>query len=280
MGLLGAHVSVSGGIEKAFERGEAIGCDAVQIFSKNQRQWKAPPLEEQTAEKFKTTRANSSVKEVVIHDSYLINLAHPEKEPLLKSINAMLDEIQRAELLGVRYLVFHPGSHLGRGLKIGIDTIAGSLNYIFDHTDSENVILLLETTAGQGTNIGFRFEHLSEIMENVKQQNRLGVCFDTAHTFESGYDFRTQEGYTRVFDKFEDVIGLDRLKVFHLNDSKTDLASRVDRHENIGSGFIGLNAFDYLVNDKRFGSVPMILETPGGENKFKENLALLRSLVK
>jgi len=280
MGLLGAHVSVSGGIEKAFERGEAIGCDAVQIFSKNQRQWKAPPLEEQTAEKFKTTRANSSVKEVVIHDSYLINLAHPEKEPLLKSINAMLDEIQRAEMLGVRYLVFHPGSHLGRGLKIGIDTIAGSLNYIFDHTDSENVILLLETTAGQGTNIGFRFEHLSEIMENVKQQNRLGVCFDTAHTFESGYDFRTQEGYTRVFDKFEDVIGLDRLKVFHLNDSKTDLASRVDRHENIGSGFIGLNAFDYLVNDKRFGSVPMILETPGGENKFKENLALLRSLVK
>jgi len=280
MGLLGAHVSVSGGVEKAFERGEAIGCDAVQIFSKNQRQWKAPPLEEQTAEKFKTTRANSSVKEVVIHDSYLINLAHPEKEPLLKSINAMLDEIQRAEMLGVRYLVFHPGSHLGRGLKIGIDTIAGSLNYIFDHTDSENVILLLEITAGQGTNIGFRFEHLSEIMENVKQQNRLGVCFDTAHTFESGYDFRTQEGYTRVFDKFEDVIGLDRLKVFHLNDSKTDLASRVDRHENIGSGFIGLNAFDYLVNDKRFGSVPMILETPGGENKFKENLALLRSLVK
>jgi len=280
MGLLGAHVSASGGVEKVIGRGEDLFCEAVQIFSKNQRQWKAPPLTEASVAAFKERWSGSTVKEVVIHDSYLINLAHPENDALEKSRSAMTEEVNRAHRLGVSYLVFHPGSHLNTGEKKGLKTIAQSIDFVLDNSDSEDIVLLLETTAGQGSNLGYTFEQLAEVIDESKYESKLGVCFDTAHTFEAGYDFRTPEGYKKVFDEFNRILGIDRLKVFHLNDSKTDLGTKVDRHENIGKGFIGIKLFELLVNDGRFSGIPMILETPGGEEKFRENLSFLRSLIR
>ena len=280
MGLLGAHVSAGGGVENVIGRGEYLSLEAVQIFSKNHRQWKSPPLKESSVNAFKKQYAESSVKEVVVHDSYLINLAHPDKDALEKSRKAMIDEVERAEILGLRYVVFHPGSHLKTGEKQGLRTIAQSLDYVLDNTHAEDVVLLLETTAGQGTNLGYRFEQLAEIIDKVKCREKLAVCFDTAHVFESGYDFRSPEGYKNVFDEFDRIIGIERLKVFHFNDSKTDIGTKVDRHENIGKGFIGIQPFEFLVNDRRFSEVPMILETPGGDEKFMENSKLLRSLIR
>jgi len=281
MGLLGAHVSISGGVYKAPERGEKLGCESIQIFSKNQMQWKAKPLTPGDSQKFKEELRKTHIKEVVIHDSYLINLGSPDEEKLKKSRDAFLDEMVRAEILGVKYLVFHPGSHMGKGEEIGLKLIAESLNILIDKAkEASNVLLLLETTAGQGSNLGYKFEHLKFIMDQVEKKERLGVCFDTAHAFEAGYDISTEEGYERTFKEFDNIIGLEKLKVFHLNDSKTPLGSHIDRHENIGEGMVGLKAFELLVNDERFKNHPMILETPGGEKYYEYNLKVLRGLVK
>lgn len=278
MGFLGAHVSIAGGVEESVLRGEELGCEAIQIFSKNQRQWNSKPLSSDSIHSFQEKLKDSSCRQVVIHDSYLINLAHPDRDKRQKSIYSFLDEMQRADQLGVPFLVFHPGSHLKAGEKRGIRIIAESLNRVFTDQREGNVRLLLEITAGQGTNLGYKFEHISEIISLVENKERIGVCFDTAHAFEAGYDIRTEEGYDRIFLEFDRIIGLERLKVFHLNDSKTDVGSRVDRHENVGKGMIGRKFFSILVNDSRFREHAMILETPGGEEKYREDLFLLRQM--
>ncbi len=279
MGLLGAHVSIGGGLEKSIQRGEELDCKAIQIFSKNQRQWRSAPLTDESASAFQKAFRDSAIQSAVIHDSYLINLASPDSEILKKSRESFLDEMNRADLLGIPFLVFHPGSHMGTNEEMGLQRIAESLEYVLVKQSEGRVCLLLETTSGQGDHLGYCFEHLSKIISLVSRKERIGVCYDTSHTFESGYDIRTERDYEKTFAQFDRVIGLDRLHVFHLNDSKTDLGSRVDRHEHIGKGFLGLEPFRFLVNDYRFVNHSMILETPGSETFYKENLALLRSLV-
>ena len=279
MGLLGAHVSIAGGIFKALERGESIGCDSIQIFTKNQRQWKAKPYSEKDIVKFKENFKKSRIKKVVAHSSYLINLGSPKKESLTKSRESFIDEITRCHLLSVPMIVVHPGSHLGHGEKEGIKIITESMNFIIEKTSHIDVKILLETVAGQGTNIGYRFEHIKEIMDGIENKQRVGVCFDTAHVFEAGYDIRSKESFQKVLEEFDRIIGLDNLFAFHINDSKTPLASRVDRHTNIGDGEIGLEAFRFLVNNKLFSDHPMILETPGGEEAYIKDLKTLKGLI-
>ncbi len=279
MGLLGAHVSIGGGVEKSVQRGEELGCEAIQIFSKNQRQWKSAPLSDESAALFRNHFQKSDIRSVVIHDSYLINLASPNADMLTKSREAFLDEMKRADQLNIPFLVLHPGSHMKTGERTGLQRIAESLEYVLSQQSDGRVQLLLETTSGQGDHLGYCFEHLAKIISLVSQTDRLGVCYDTSHTFESGYDIRTEAAYEETFKQFDRIIGLGRLKVFHLNDSKTDLGSRVDRHENIGEGHLGFEPFRFLVNDRRFIDHPMILETPGGDAFYQKNLELLRSLM-
>jgi deoxyribonuclease-4 len=278
MGLLGAHVSISGGIENAPTRGRELGCDVIQIFSKNQRQWHSKPLSEESINLFRNALQTSRIKVALIHDSYLINLGTSDPVMLKKSQEAFADEMIRAEQLNVSYLVFHPGTHKETTETEGIRRIAESLNNVFAKQPQGKVRLLLETTAGMGHTVGYRFEHLAEIISLVKNEDRMGVCFDTAHVFEAGYDFRKSVNYNKTIREFDRIVGLDRLYVFHLNDSKTDLGSRVDRHENIGEGFLGIEPFRFLMNDERFRNHPMILETPEGDDWYKKNLNLLRSL--
>ncbi len=279
MPLLGAHVSISKGVYNAPKRGRDLDCDAIQIFSKNQMQWQAKPFTEDDINKFRENVEKYEIKDVVIHTSYLINIGSPEKEKLKKSQDALIDEFHRADQLGIPYIVLHPGSHMGKGEELGLGIIADSINYILDVTKDSNVMLLLETTAGQGSNLGYRFEHLAYLIDKTEQKERIGVCFDTCHVFAAGYDIRTKDAYEETMKKFDDTIGISNLKVFHLNDSKNDLGTRKDRHEHIGKGYIGLDGFRFLVNDERFNDRPMILETPGGEKYYKENLEVLRSLI-
>lgn len=279
MGLLGAHVSISGGIEKSIRRGLDIGCESIQIFSKNQRQWAVPPLPKKTIDSFLQERRRSSIRQVVIHDSYLINLANPDPAVLKKSREVFIDEMQRADQLEIPYLVFHPGAYLDSSVGEGVRNIADSLNFALDKKPGGQVELLMETTSGQGSHLGYRFEQLADILYKIEKKQRVGICFDTAHAFTAGYDLRNETSYKKTFNAFNKCIGLDKLKVFHLNDSKKDLGTHLDRHENIGKGYLGLEPFKLLVNDPRFRQHPMILETPGGDIYFRENLILLRSLI-
>jgi deoxyribonuclease-4 len=279
MGLLGAHISISGGLEKSISRGHDLGCEAIQIFSKNQRQWKSPGLSDDAAERFRQAREESSIKNVAIHDSYLINLAHSDPEQLKKSRDAFFDEMERAEKLDVEFLIFHPGSYLNTSEESGIRRIADSLNHVISRFPESRVQLLLETTSGSGHHLGYRFEQLAAILSRVHKKDHIGVCFDTAHVFAAGYDMREESAYEDTMAQFQRTIGLDRLMAFHLNDSKSDLGSRIDRHENIGMGVLGESPFRCLVNDSRFRSVPMILETPEGEKYYRKNLALLKSFI-
>lgn len=279
MGLLGAHVSISGGVENSISRGEELECDTIQIFSKNQRQWKSPPLSDESVKAFREALGNSRIRKITIHDSYLINLASPDSEILEKSRRAFIDEMERADQLGVTYLVFHPGSHMKTSEGEGIRRIAESLNHVLTKLPDKQVQVLLETTAGQGDHLGYTFEQLAEIIFLIKKKERVGICYDTAHSFAAGYDIRTEESYEETLTQFEQIIGLDHLKVFHLNDSKSDLGSRVDRHENIGKGYLGNRPFQLLVNDSRFMDHPMILETPEGDKYYRDNLTLLRSFI-
>jgi len=279
MGILGAHVSISGGVYKAPARGKEIGCDSIQIFTKNQRQWTAPPLSLKDAELFKEEMKKNAIQVAIGHSSYLINIGSPKDELRKKSIDSLVIELKRSEKLGLRALVFHPGSHLGIGETEGLKLIAESLNTVLSRVTLRNTMVLLETTAGQGTNLGYKFEHLADIIDMIEiQKNMVGVCFDTCHAFSAGYDIRTVDAYNKTMDLFDEIIGFDKLKAFHLNDSKFDLGSRKDRHEHIGKGFIGLEGFKAIVNDRRFKTLPMVLETPGGEAGYKENLKVLRSL--
>jgi deoxyribonuclease-4 len=281
MAHLGAHMSISGGVDTAFDRGEQIGCDTIQIFTKNSNQWRAAPLKTESVERYHRRQAETGISPVVAHSSYLLNLGTPDDDLWQKSIAALIVELERCEMLDIPYLVLHPGSHMGTGEEAGIARVAQALDIIHDRLPDVQVKITLETTAGQGTNLGYRFEHLADMIEAVEAGDRLAVCYDTCHTLAAGYDFRTPEGYAQVFKEFDAVIGLDRLTVFHLNDSKQDLGSRVDRHAHIGEGDVGLEGFRHILNDPRFQELPMLLETPKSKDMHEdvENLARLRSLV-
>jgi deoxyribonuclease-4 len=279
---LGAHMSTAGGLPLALERGGSIGCNAVQLFVKNRNQWRARPLGRGEAASFRKAAGGFRRDFILAHSIYLINFASPEPDILKKSRRGFLEEMRRAERLGIAYMVLHPGSHKGAGEENGIRTIIENLDYVFEKTDGDRLIVLLETTAGQGNSIGHDFEQLARIMEGVEQSERLGVCFDTCHSFAAGYDLRSKRAYKKTFDHFDDVIGLERLKAFHLNDSLREIGSRVDRHTHIGKGELGLQAFSHLLNDERFFDRPMILETPKGSDMKEDirNLRVLRSLRK
>ena len=260
--LLGAHQSVAGGLYKAFERGDELGCETMQIFSKNQQQWATKPLSATDVEMFSKAREESPIKRFFIHDSYLINLGSPEDEKWQKSIAAFKDELDRANRLGAEALVFHPGAHLKQMTdEECCDKVAEALNIVFEDYDGQTVAVI-ENTAGQGSNIGWAFEHSALIIEGVEKKQHIGTCFDTCHAFAAGYDLSTEEGYEAVWEDYEEVIGLDYLKCLHINDSKTELASRKDRHENLGLGHIGELCFEMLAQDERFDGKLGALETP------------------
>jgi deoxyribonuclease IV len=277
--LAGAHMSIAGGVHRAFERGLKAGCRTMQIFLKNSNQWKAKPLTEEDRALFQTAEKQSGIGPVMAHDSYLINLASPDKSLQRKSIEAFIEEMNRANFLGIPYLILHPGSHVGSGIEEGIERIADALKYALDAV-APPVSLVLENTAGQGSSLGHCFEHLAAIMEKIPYQDRVGVCLDTCHLFAAGYDIRTPESYNATMRDFDRLIGVKKIRVFHVNDSKKELGSRVDRHAHIGKGFIGLEAFRSLVNDRRFARIPKIIETPKGPDLKEDivNLATLHSL--
>ncbi|MCG8426356.1 MAG: deoxyribonuclease IV [Chromatiales bacterium] len=262
MKRIGAHVSAAGGVHNAPLNAQAIGATAFALFTKNQRQWRAKPL---TTEQIDTFKANLQAVKiapqyVLPHDSYLINLGHPEAEALEKSRNAFIDEMQRCEQLGLSLLNFHPGSHLKKiSEEESLAIVAESINLALEQT--EGVIAVIENTAGQGTNLGYKFEHLAAIIDDVKDKSRVGVCIDTCHTFTAGYDLRTAEACEQTFAEFDRLVGFDYLRGMHLNDSKPELGSRVDRHHSLGQGKIGWEAFRYIMNDPRFDEIPMVLET-------------------
>ena len=283
MPRLGAHMSISGGLFKAIIRGQEAGCQVIQIFTKNNNRWKSKGLSKEEVDAFDQAREKAPVRPVAVHDSYLINLASPSSDVAEKSFKALLDELERAERLKIPFLVIHPGAHLGEGESKGLSRISEGINRIHERTGGYQVKILLETTAGQGTNLGYRFEHLAELIEKSMYKDRLGVCFDTCHAFAAGYDLRSLKTYRALFKNFDEIIGIDRLMLFHINDSKRGLGSRVDRHEHIGAGTIGLWAFSRLLKDDRFINLPFLLETPKGKDQNgveldKVNLRLLRQL--
>lgn len=279
MKYIGAHVSAAGGVENVPERAHEIGATGFALFTKNQRQWRAKPLTEENIEGFKNEceKFGYNMDMVMPHDSYLINLGHPDQEKLQKSRDAFLIEIQRCEQLGIKLLNFHPGSHLNEiSEKECLSRIAESINMALDQTEFTKAVI--ENTAGQGTNMGFRFEHLAEIMDQVKNQDRVGVCIDTAHAFAGGYDISTEEGFYDSFEQFEKYIGFEKLLGMHLNDSKKKMGTRVDRHDSLGDGFIGWTPFELIMKDARFDGIPMILETPNTE-RWAEEIAKLKELA-
>ncbi len=278
--LLGGHVSIQGGVSLAPERAREVTADCMQIFSKNQMQWKTKPIDLEEAEKFVENSKLHGIVETVIHDSYLINLGSPDKVLLKQSREAFLEEMVRAKHLGVRYLIFHPGSHMGSGEQVGMRRVAESLNWARAEFGSGEVEPLLEITAGAGRVLGQSFEQLAKIINMLDDPKNAGVCFDTCHAYATGYDIKTKSGYKKTFDMFADVVGLDRLKAMHVNDSKGALGSHLDRHEDIGKGRIGVEGFRNFMSDSRWEKVPMVLETPRAEKGYKQELKLLRSLIK
>ncbi len=278
MKRIGAHVSIAGGVENAPINAKAIGAKAFALFTKNQRRWAAKPFTEKNIKEFKKNceKEGYKPKHILPHDGYLINLGHPEKEGLKKSQDAFLDEMQRCRQLGLEMLNFHPGSSLGKSTpEQCIKRIAESINLALDKTDG--VTAVIENTSGQGSNMGFIFEHLAGIIDLVKDKSRIGVCLDTCHTFTAGYDLRTKKACEETFKTFEKVVGFRYLKAMHLNDAKPELESRVDRHESIGKGKMGIEPFRFIMNDKQFDEIPMVLETPDSKI-WPEEIKLLYSL--
>jgi len=275
--LLGAHMSISGGVYNAIKRGEELGCTAIQIFTKNARTWKGKPYSKQEIEKFYENLKRSEVKIVVAHNIYLVNLASENPALIQNSLEDMRDEMMRCDQLAVQVLVFHPGTHTNR--KKGLKLIAKAIDTLYE--DKSRVNLTLETTAGQGGNLGATFEEIAEIISQSSNSDKLNVCIDTCHIFAAGYELRTKSGYEKTLDAFDKIVGLNRLAVIHLNDSKYPLGSKRDRHEHIGKGYLGVEPFRFIINDSRFENVPKILETPqGGGTEFdKMNLEVLKKLV-
>jgi deoxyribonuclease-4 len=277
---IGAHVSAAGGVENAPENANKIGATAFALFTKNQRQWQAKPLTEESISAFKENCEKFGFKpeQILPHDSYLINLGHPEKAALQKSRDAFLDEMQRCEQLGLDRLNFHPGSHLNQISEDEcLSIIAESINLSLEKT--KGVIAVIENTAGQGTNLGFSFYQLKKIIDQVDDKSQVGVCIDTAHAYSAGYDIKTKAGFEKVFQEFDEVIGFEYLKGMHLNDSKKEFGSKVDRHDSLGKGTLGMEVFECIVKDERFNGIPLILETPN-EDLWAEEIKLLRSMQK
>ena len=294
MKFVGAHVSASGGVDNAPLNAMAIGAKAFALFTKNQRQWVAKPLETKTVDAFHRNLEQSGilVKHILPHDSYLINLGHPEVEKLEKSREAFIDELERCRILGLDRLNFHPGSHLVKIAKKDphyddklmqvelecLDVIAESMNRAIEATKDSNVKLVIENTAGQGSNLGYKFEHLGHIIDKIEDKSRVGICLDTCHTFTGGYDLRTREAYDETMDAFERIVGFEYLMGMHINDSKPKLGSHVDRHQSLGKGEIGWDAFKFIMNDSRIEDIPLILETID-ESIWEEEIKALYALI-
>jgi deoxyribonuclease-4 len=280
--LLGAHFSISKGLQNALYEAAKYECTALQIFTKNSSTWKERTLTLEEINRFDKAREQTGITSIASHTSYLINLATPERKKHAMSCNALKQELIRSSSLNIPFVVLHPGAHLGTGKETGVEKVALSINDIFAQTPDIQIRLLLETTAGQGSALGHTFDQLASIMEKIENQNRIGICLDTSHVFAAGYDIRKPESYRKTTDAFDEIIGFENLYVIHLNDSKKKLGSRVDRHEHIGEGYIGIKAFELLMNDMRFWNVPKIIETPKQKDDpdmDKMNLKRLRSLV-
>lgn len=278
MKYIGPHVSATGGVENAPLNAMAVGATAFALFTKNQRQWVSPPLSAKSIDAFKANCEKSGITPdfILPHDSYLINLGQPEEEALQKSRNAFFDEMKRCEQLGLKMLNFHPGSHLNKiSLEDCLRRIAESINMALDQT--HNVTAVIENTAGQGSNVGFSFQHIAFIIDKIEDKGRVGVCIDTCHTYSAGYDLKTEEGYQQTWKEFDETIGAHYLRAVHLNDTKKPFASRVDRHDSIGKGLLGMDFFQRFMRDPRFDDMPLILETPD-ETLWAEEIKLLHSL--
>jgi deoxyribonuclease IV len=272
-------MSIAGGVSEALARGKGAGCECIQIFTKSSRQWASKPYTEEEVAAFKRAQAETGIRIVVAHDSYLLNLGAPDEKLRQRSVGGFIDELERCELLGVPFLIAHPGSHVGSGEEAGIKMIAQSIDEAHKACAGFNVKVALEITAGQGSNLGYKFEQMGQIFDAVKENERLRLCFDTEHAFAAGYDLRTDEGYERTFAQLDEYIGLKRLVAFHINDSLKPFNSHVDRHEHIGKGHLGLDPFRRVVNDPRFVGLPMCLETESGP-EMKEIVEDLKSLHK
>ncbi|MFO7743419.1 MAG: deoxyribonuclease IV [Anaerolineae bacterium] len=278
---LGAHESIAGGVHKAFDRAQSVGCDALQIFVKPNRAWAVPPLTDHDVALFRARRAETAIRPVVAHSSYLLNLSSPADDLWHRSIHTLIIELERCEALDVRWLVLHPGAHVGTGETAGLTRMAHALGEVHAATAGLRAGILLENTAGQGTRLGYRFEHLAWLLEHAPEGERLGVCLDTCHAFAAGYELRTPRGYAATMAAFDRLIGFRRLKAVHLNDSRGELGGRRDRHEHIGKGHIGLAGFRQVLNDPRMARLPGLLETPKGDDlqADRDNLVALRGLL-
>ncbi len=281
MAILGAHMSIAGGYHKAIERAVSAGCQCVQVFTRNCSQWKTKDITREERLRFRKAFGDSRLTHVVAHDSYLINLASPDEGLWRRSVGMFVEELRRADLLGIPLVVTHPGAYTTGCEEQGLRRIVRALNEIHRRTDKLEAQCVLETTAGQGTALGWRFEQLGAILDGVKFPDRIGICFDTCHVFAAGYSLSTGRGYRDTMNEFDRLIGVGRIRVFHLNDSQKEQGSRVDRHAHIGQGRMGLAPFRHLLNDRRFRQVPMILETPKGEGEDldRANLRTLRDLI-
>ena len=280
--IFGAHESIAGGAYNAILRGKTATCDTIQMFNKSNNQWRAKVLMTEEVDEYFRTIEETGVTVATSHSSYLINIASPDKELNKKSYLSLKEEMERCELLKIPNLVLHPGSHVGSGEEKGMKAIARNISKLFNQLKDNHVTLLLETTAGQGSNLGCTFEQLAYIIDRVENKDQIGVCMDTCHVFAAGYPISEPKDYRKTMKQFDDMIGLDCLRIIHMNDSKKEFGSRRDRHEHIGKGFIGLEAFRNIVNDRRLEKVPLILETPKGDDLKEdiENLRVLRGLVK
>ena len=279
--LVGAHVSIAGGLYKSVSRALEIGANTMQIFTKSNKSWFAKPILEQEALEFRKALLSAGLKKVMVHTSYLINLAAKNEEIRQKSIKALTEELERCELLGIKYLILHPGAHVGQGERIGIEKIAAGLDTVFASVAGKSMILL-ENAAGQGTTIGATFEQLRAIYDQSSNQDRIGICIDTCHAFSAGFDIATRSGYQSFWESFRKTLGWSLLKAIHINDSKNEVGARLDRHEKLGKGNIPIQTFEWLVNDERLEGIPQVLETPIDQDymEYAEEIALLKSLVK
>lgn len=283
MAILGTHTSIAGGYHKAIERAARLGCECVQLFTKNCNQWGAKPITQEEALRFRRAADESKLAYTVAHDSYLINLASPDNVLWKRSVDALIGELQRADALGISAVVTHPGAYTTGSEERGLRRIARALNEIHRRTGRLKTQCILETTAGQGTSLGWRFEQLAAILEHVRRPDRIGFCFDTCHVFAAGYSLNSKREYQATMAEFDRLVGLSGIRVFHLNDSRRQRGSRVDRHTHIGRGKMGLEPFRHLLNDRRFRGVPMILETPKGVEDGQDldaiNLRVIRGLM-
>jgi deoxyribonuclease-4 len=275
---IGGHMSISGGFSGIPERAKSIGLNCAQVFTKNQRQWISKPLNMDDVILFQDNSKKYGLLITVAHASYLVNLAAPDNENWEKSIKSMVHEMERCSQLKIPYLIFHPGAHMGKGEDFGLNRIVDAIDKIIELSEVKDVNITLETTAGQGTNLGYKFEHLNYIIEKVSDEKRVNVCMDTCHIFAAGYELRSEKGYENTMNEFQNKIGFEKLVAVHLNDSEKALGSRVDRHAQIGYGYIGRQGFKNILLDKRFQDVPFILETPGGEELYPQDLNVIKEI--